>query len=80
MQKDDFWFPTKRYGWGWGWPVRWQGWLVLGIAITSLVAAFFVFPPSSNIAGFIGMTWLTLLLLVLVCWIKGERPHWRWGK
>ena len=80
MQKGDYWFPAKRYGWGWGLPVRWQGWLVLGAAVALLITAFFLFPPASNMVGFMGMTWAVVLVLVFICWLKGERPRWRWGK
>ena len=27
--EQQYWFPTKRYGWGWGVPRMWQGWAVL---------------------------------------------------
>ena len=80
MQSDDFWFPAKTYGWGWGLPVKWQGWLVYGIAFALLVGVFFAFPPAKNLAVFMGSTWGIILLLVAVCWLKGEPPRWRWGK
>jgi hypothetical protein len=63
---ETFWFPAKRYGWGWGPPVRWQGWAVL-VVYALLLTAFLL----SSVV-------LTVLLLI-VCWLKGERPRWRWG-
>lgn len=78
--KNDYWFPAKKYGWGWGLPSAWQGWLVYAVAVLLLVAGVFIFPPSSRPLPFQIYTWSVLLLLVALCWIKGEPPRWRWGK
>lgn len=80
MQKDDYWFPARRYGWGWGLPVRWQGWLVYGAALLLLVSIFFVFPPAVDLVPFLIGTWSVILVLVAICSLKGEPPRWRWGK
>ena len=78
--KKDYWFPARAYGWGWGLPSVWQGWLVYGIAAALLVAGVFVFPPVTRPVAFQVYTWSVALLLVAVCWAKGEPPRWRWGK
>lgn len=80
MKKGDIWFPAKTYGWGWGLPVTWQGWFVYGGALAMLAGAFFVFPPTEDLALFMVSTWGIIVLLVAVCWLKGERPSWRWGR
>lgn len=80
MQKDDYWFQAKRYGWGWGLPLRWQGWVVYGVALVLLVSVFLFFPPHRNFVPFLIGAWAVLLALVAVCWLKGEPPRWRWGK
>ncbi|MBS3144121.1 hypothetical protein J4208_00900 [Candidatus Woesearchaeota archaeon] len=75
-----YWFKTKTYGWGW-YPATWQGWLVLGIYI--LFFASLIIKVNSHtmvlplylIAVFI----LTGILLV-ICYLTGEKPRWRWGK
>ena len=75
-----YWFKTKTYGWGW-YPATWQGWLVLGIYI--LLFASLIIKVNSHtmvlplylIAVFI----LTGILLV-ICYLTGEKPRWRWGK
>ncbi len=80
MERSPYWFPAKRYGWGWGLPVTWQGWAVL-VAYVALVAiGAFAFPPHANPAGFIAYIGLITGVLVLVCYMKGEPPKWRWGK
>ena len=78
--KKDYWFPARIYGWGWGLPTVWQGWLVYGMAASLLVAGFFLFPPVAHPLHFQLYTWSVVILLVVVCWIKGEPPRWRWGK
>ena len=73
------WFPAKRYGWGWGLPVAWQGWVVLAV-FAALVAAGAVFVlPSRGQFAFVGYVIVLCLALTAVCWLKGERPKWRWG-
>ena len=75
-----YWFPAKRYGWGWGLPSAWQGWVVL-VAYFALVIGGVPFIQvirgngiyTAYVAG------LTALLLV-ICWLKGEPPRWRWGR
>jgi ribosomal protein S18 acetylase RimI-like enzyme len=78
--KPHYWFPVKRYGWGWGLPVRWQGWIVLGLYFASIYAGVRYFRPRDSVAGF--LVWLavaSIVLVAIVAW-KGERPlGWRWG-
>jgi hypothetical protein len=74
-----YWFPAKRYGWGWGLPVCWQGWLVMAAYVGLVVFGAFLFPPRTELAGY--LIYLTVLCAVLIgiCWRKGEPPRWRWG-
>jgi drug/metabolite transporter (DMT)-like permease len=74
-----YWFPSKRYGWGWGLPMTWQGWLVLAAFVALVVAGTFVFPPRKAIAAYILYIAVISVLLIGVCWLKGEPPRWRWG-
>jgi hypothetical protein len=77
--QDKYWFPAKRFGWGWSFPTRWQGWLVLVGYAAGLAALGSLFPPKENHAAFVtGVAVLTLVLLA-ICWIKGEPPKWRSG-
>jgi hypothetical protein len=80
MQPKRYWFSAKTHGWGWGLPLVWQGWVVYGIAALVLVAAFFIFPPASRFIPLLGSTWAIALLLIAVCWLRGEPARWRWGK
>jgi hypothetical protein len=73
------WFPAKRYGWGWGPPVRWEGWVVLALYSLLLAVSAVAFLPSDNVVAFMGCTVALTIALVFVCWLKGERPGWRWG-
>jgi hypothetical protein len=73
------WFPAKRYGWGWGPPIVWQGWAVLAVFVVLVVAGIFVFSPETHPGRFLTYVVVLCALLGLVCWLKGERPRWRWG-
>lgn len=70
-----YWFPAKQFGWGWGVPGVWQGWLVLGLYLAG-ITALMVFAPEDKVSmGVIPMT----VLLLIICFLKGEPPRWRWG-
>ena len=75
-----YWFPAKTYGWGWGLPSSWQGWLVIAAFIGLLVAGSFAFPPRAALGPYLAYTAVLCGLLIVVCWLKGEPPRWRWGK
>jgi hypothetical protein len=74
-----YWFPTRSYGWGWGLPVVWQGWVVF-LSYAALIALVFwrVPPGEEPLKHAICVTVLTIALVV-VCWLKGAPPRWRWG-
>jgi hypothetical protein len=74
-----YWFPTKTYGWGWGPPVTWEGWVVLGEYLTLLSVAAWWSPPHVSIPGFIAGVTLPTLVMIGICFWKGEPPRWRWG-
>ena len=75
-----YWFPAKRYGWGWGLLSSWQGWAVLATFIGLLAAGSFVLPPDRELDLFLAYVALLSVLLIAVCWLKGEPPRWHWGK
>lgn len=81
MSRDDreIWFPAKRYGWGWGLPCAWQGWVVLGVYFVLLLIGVFNIDPERQTDLFLGWMIGWSIALIAVCWVKGERPRWRWG-
>lgn len=82
-KQDDHWFKRRRYGWGWT-PVTWQGWItVLGalvlILLNSLLLTDRIVTPTL-ITLFSINTLAVVVLLVLISYLKGPKPRWRWGK
>jgi hypothetical protein len=75
----EYWFPAKRYGWGWGPPSCWQGWAVFlsWLALFFAGVGFFIARSSLMHVPFAAAM---VIALLLVCYWKGEPPHWRWGK
>ena len=73
-----YWFPAKRYGWGWGLPCAWQGWVVM-IAFFALFYAGFALLLPRHAVAFVLYTFGITLVLIAICWVKGEPPRWRWG-
>jgi Na+/glutamate symporter len=74
-----YWFPAKRYGWGWGLPRVWQGWVVMAVfAILILGGAFTLLSRYGSLV-FVAYAAGLCLVLVAVCWVKGEPPSWRRG-
>jgi hypothetical protein len=78
-QHKQYWFPAKRYGWGWGPPTAWQGWVVLGGFVAALAVDAIVFPPDRQLVAYLACAALSALVLIIICWRKGEPPRWRWG-
>lgn len=83
-----YWFRRKLYGWGW-FPVTWQGWLItLFFILIMLLNGYFFNYRVSNIGKptkfdwflFYGIIILSTLILILICYKKGEKPKWSWGK
>jgi hypothetical protein len=75
-----YWFPAKSFGWGWGLPIAWQGWLVLAAFIVFVGLGALFLKPATHAVGFGIYVLILALLLVAVCWAKGEPPRWRRGK
>ena len=76
----EIWFPAKRYGYGWGFPVKPQGW----VFFIAWLGIFFAGTTVSQVQGREPLVfWLFILAMVVVllavCYLKGEKPRWRWG-
>lgn len=70
------WFKRKTYGYGWT-PVTWEGW---AFTIAWAIALYFLIIN-------INQDWINLTVLIamsgilfFVCYKKGEKPRWQWGK
>ncbi len=79
---EGYWFKRKMYGWGWV-PVTWQGWVVLGLWL--LAVLFFALTLDHDSLArevvftfILPVTFLTVLL-IRICYKKGEKPRWQWG-
>jgi hypothetical protein len=79
MASDDYWFPAKRFGWGWGMPRTWQGSVVLAAYAAVIGLLVYYVPPQAQPMEFAFGCVLSTCVLLLVCWLKGEPPRWRWG-
>ena len=74
-----YWFPAKRYGWGWGFPTTWQGMVAMLIYAAALGASLKWLMPRHEPGLLMLCVGALTAALVLVCWLKGEPPSWRWG-
>ncbi len=77
------WFPAKRYGWGWGFPCAWQGWAVMIIWLAGffggLAAIATLARNDLKLILFFPFILTMIAILFVVCYLKGEKPRWRWG-
>lgn len=73
-----YWFAAKRYGWGWGLPLTWQGWTVYTLWCAAVLCGSLYLLPHRVAADLIFLLVMSLLLLG-ICYAKGEPPRWRWG-
>lgn len=79
-----YWFKRKLYGWGWV-PAKWQGWAVIAFFIVLILGiALFLGtkpePSSEDLLLFFAGLVAIISALFLICYKKGERPCWQWGK
>lgn len=75
-----YWFAAKTYGWGWGLPLTWEGWVVFLTFFVLLTLVTLFFPADRDPIRFTGLMTLLTVVLILICYAKGEPPRWRWGK
>lgn len=84
MQKEKLWFKAKLFGWGWR-PASWEGWV---ITLAWIVLNISYFERIDNVSHSSSDTImetspffvLSTVILLLICYKKGERPYWNWGK
>ncbi|NDC74974.1 hypothetical protein EBZ70_06755 [bacterium] len=75
------WFPAKRWGWGWGPPICWQGWVVLAAYGALMLTGGLARCRKPHFDQWFDVYVLGLsAMLMIICWIKGEKPRWRWGE
>jgi hypothetical protein len=85
MEPKKIWFPAKRYGWGWGPPCAWQGWAVMALFMVLQVGGAFAIMGTGRkalpdrVVWFVVYSFVLAGLLFRICWLKGEKPRWRWG-
>jgi drug/metabolite transporter (DMT)-like permease len=79
-EQHDIWFPAKTHGWGWGPPVKWQGWLVLALYVGGIAAAAIRLSPDTHPAAFALVVSAMTGILIAICYARGEKPGWRWGR
>lgn len=80
---EGYWFKRKVYGWGWV-PVTWQGWAVT-LVVVMLIVANAIRLERYNVAEsefaiyLVAHTTILVVLLIAICYAKGEKPKWQWG-
>lgn len=72
-----YWFPAKRRGWGWGPPTSAAGWIFL-IAWMAIDIGLSPYLATHDFPLFVAFSVFMIVLLLAVCFIKGEPPKWRW--
>ncbi len=73
---EKLWFKRKSYGWGWT-PCTWEGWVVLLGWVTVLY--FIVENVKYEQNTHFLIIFLMTVLLIGICYKKGEKPKWQWG-
>lgn len=78
------WFKRKSYGWGWM-PVSWEGWVIILVYVLALVSNFITIDNvqhsgSDILINFAPRFIIFSLALIFICYMKGDKPKWTWGK
>jgi RsiW-degrading membrane proteinase PrsW (M82 family) len=76
------WFKAKHYGWGW-YPCSWEGWLIIVLFLAIFLPVMRLMTNSNSLmwaaSGFL-IIGILIIILLIICYKKGEKPGWRWGK
>jgi CHASE2 domain-containing sensor protein len=72
------WFKRKAYGWGWT-PSTWEGWLLIvtWAALTILLTKNI--DQENYRLRLIGIG-ISIIILIKICYVRGELPRWTWGR
>ncbi len=77
-----YWFKRKLYGWGWT-PVRVEGWITIILYIAGViyfaVKADNITPNTLPSREYIVPIIVLTIILLFICYVKGEKPKWQWG-
>ncbi len=84
MKINKIWFKAKMYGWGWQ-PVSWEGWVVTLIYIAAITLIFLdieniYYSGNKAVITLIVRLIINTIFLLIICYTRGEKPRWRWGK
>ncbi|HUK06225.1 MAG TPA: DUF3309 family protein [Stellaceae bacterium] len=82
-----FWFKARHYGWGWT-PASVEGWIVTVVLVLLLLASTVIFiravqsgaEPRLATLLFLVATALISGVAVVIAFVTGEPPRWRWGR
>jgi uncharacterized membrane protein YhaH (DUF805 family) len=75
-EKSKLWFRAKIYGWGW-YPCSWEGWLVMLFWVVLFI--FLLNKVEQHLVLTFILIFISFVVLLIICWKKGEKPGWRWG-
>ena len=79
---EGYWFKRKLYGWGWT-PATWQGWLIIGALLVFIICQEMLFEFTAkgtiDIVLFLLNIFFSVVAVLLICKVKGEKPKWQWG-
>jgi uncharacterized membrane protein YhaH (DUF805 family) len=76
----EIWFRRKTYGWGWT-PANRKGWTVVLIFLVLTIGGtvYWINMGTFELYPYMAFIILMNILLVILCWAKGEKPQWQWG-
>ena len=80
----NYWFKRRRYGYGWT-PVTWQGWVTVLAFLAAILSGTAILSDTPrntfSTEAFIYLVFFAVatMLLVVISFMKGPRPKWRWG-
>lgn len=63
------WFKRRRFGWGWT-PIRWQGWIVVAVALIAIASASVLTSETSTFV--VVLVFITSVLAVVSYWTSEE--------
>jgi hypothetical protein len=83
MKEKKLWFRAKMFGWGW-YPVSWEGWVIIALYAFAVIKGTWSMPSQHSGSDALFTLAVTVvpptICLLIICYLKGEKPRWRWGE
>ncbi|HLC96732.1 MAG TPA: hypothetical protein VJH97_05415 [Candidatus Nanoarchaeia archaeon] len=63
-------------------PCTWQGWIIVALCLLMVIGASYYHKEQlerGDSTSFIIFVLMAVMTIILIAYLKGEKPRWQWG-